>query len=271
MCRLGHLDGGPFVVACAHPECFFTVQNMDTAPFLPSFVLVYEMKGRKLLKSIEFPEKILSLQVVSDLLYASLSMSVQIIDVKSRSVLRTIERSSKDGFCYATPRFLAFTVDDKQGSVMITCAPDYAVIAAIQCHKDVVRSMSIYDDVLTTASHKGTIIRTFSIKTGTMINEFRRGFRKSVVISLDSNEAMTCVCSKTSLHIFPGVMSHIVVPLTVEPLICAILDGNIGLVGTDGVLSIYEVDGMSGSAKVITRHRVIDSAVADSSQIGSFL
>jgi hypothetical protein len=263
VCELGLLDGGPFFLACANREFLFTVQNNDTAPFLPSFVLVYRISDQKFVKSFEFSGKVLGLQVVNGFLYVSLAASVQVLDISSGTFACVIERASKDGCFCATPTVLAFTSDNSQGSVTIASAPDYSISATIQCHEDPVRCISVCGGILTTASNKGTIIRTFDIKTGRRLNEFRRGFRNSVIIALDSSETMTCACSKTSLHVFSGVMTHIVIHLTVEPISCAIIRGAVGVVGIDGVLSVYEVDVMCSSAKVITQHCVIDSSVAD--------
>lgn len=259
------LKGGPFRFAVVSQNRVFTVVETDTAPFLPNFVLVYELTTGTFLKSIEFNSDVVNLHANETSIFVSLDDSIQIVDGETLCIIASIERKSKTGSCCVTDKVLAYTNDEEPGKVIIASIPVFSVDRRVQCHKDRVRCVSVSPDsrCITTASEKGTLIRTYRLEDGKLMSEFRRGFRGATVIAVDTNNGVTCCCTNSTLHVFPSPSSHITVPLSQCPLAVAVIDGNVQLVTDDGILSIYKVDGLTNTAEIQTQHKLHSLAAID--------
>lgn len=263
------LKGGPFRFAVVSQHRVFTVVETDTAPFLPNFVLVYQLSTGTFLKSIEFNSDIVNLHANETNIFVSLDASIQIIDSETMSVTAFIECKSKTGTCCATDKILAYTNDEQPGKVIIASIPAFSVCKSVQCHKDRVRCVSVSPDsrCITTASEKGTLIRTYRIEDGKLMSEFRRGFRGATVIAVDTNNSVTCCCTSSTLHVFPSTSSHITVPLNHVPFALAVVDGNVHLVTDDGILSIFKVDGFENTVRIQTQHKLHSLAIIDQTEL----
>ena len=263
--QVGTVHGGPFRLAAATHGLLFTVVNGETAPFVPTFVLVYQVPSGVFRKSLEFESEILSLAASETHLFVSLAGSIHVLDYESLECIGTIERRSRLGLIGVSEKVMAYPCDGRPGLVTVVSVPGFSVLKELSCHKESIRALSVSRDgrTLTTASDKGTLIRVFDIERGTKISEFRRGFRGSTVIAVDSGSGMTCASTVTSLHVFPSALAHIVVPLSCAPLDIVALEGAVAVVSVDGILSIYQVDGLSCKATLLTQHKVLALSMTD--------
>ncbi|OHT07249.1 hypothetical protein TRFO_24656 [Tritrichomonas foetus] len=261
-------NGGPFIHAAYSSEYLFAVANSDTPPYIPSFVIIFQISTGAFVRSIEFTADIIGLEATSSYLFVSLTSSIQVVDIETFHLISTLERSCKIGNLVATDSYVAYCDDEKPGVVVICSVPGFSVLRQIQCHKDPIAMMANSNDgkILITASNVGTLVRMFSIEEGEKINELRRGYRQSVIISASSNESLTCCVSPTTLHIFLPDRQHITVPINVHPIICKALGLSVAVVDTDGILSVYKVDGINGTAKVLTQHRLFSAVLSENSR-----
>jgi WD40 repeat protein len=262
---LSQIQHGPFVHATGTPSTLFTVINTDTAPFLPTFLLVYSLDSGTLLKSTEFPSDILGIQLCESLLYISLEGSIAVLTSDALQAVGAIERRSRSGVFEATKTFLAFSDDDRPGFVKLCSVPGYSLIREIECHKDPIRCISLSEDgtLLTTASHKGTLVRTFATDRGARVGEFRRGFRGADVICVSSERRVTVCCTASTLHVFLSEQSHITVALAVPPIVTRVIDSEVVVVTADGLLSIYKIDFMENRVEMLTRHKLLSLSLSD--------
>jgi hypothetical protein len=131
---LSHIEHGPFL-----PATLFTVIATDTAPFLPTFLLVYGLDSGALVRSTECASDILGLQLCDRLLYVSLESAIAVLTAETLQGLGSIERRSRRGVFEAAQTLLAFGDDDHPGFVQLCAVPGYAVVREIECHRDPIR------------------------------------------------------------------------------------------------------------------------------------
>ncbi|KAJ3210879.1 hypothetical protein HK099_008154 [Clydaea vesicula] len=97
-----------------------------------------------------------------------------------------------------------FNADKNVVEVDIERQPESSIIIA---HKSKLRCLTLNDngDILATASEIGTIIRVFCTKSGTLLNEFRRGYDCCFIHCLSFNKDsqwILCSSDKETIHVF---------------------------------------------------------------------
>jgi hypothetical protein len=262
---LSSLQPGPFIHATGTSTELFTVISTDTAPFLPTFLLVYQLESSSLTRSTEFSSDILGLQLCESIIYVSLESSIAALAVDTFSVVGSIERRSQTGIFEASKTLLAFADDDHPGVIKLCAVPGYAIIQEIECHKDPIRCIALSEigGVLTTASSKGTLVRTFAADRGIKVAEFRRGFRGADVISVSSERRLTICCTAATMHVFLSEQSHVTVSLAVPPIASRVIDGEIVVLTADGLLSIYRVDVGGNKVEMLTQHKLLSPSLSE--------
>jgi autophagy-related protein 18 len=265
---IGVIDHGPFLHATASAAALFTVVGTDTAPFLPSFLLAYRLDNAQLIRSMEFPSDILGLQLCESLLYVALESSISVLAVESFQVVGAIERRSTAGTFAVSKSYIAFSDDDRPGVVKLCSVPGNALEHEVECHKDPIRCVALSDDgaVLTTASAKGTLVRTFATDRGVRVGEFRRGFRAADVVSVSSGERVTVCSTAGTLHIFLSEQGHITVPLPAAPVCARVLDRDVAVLTVDGLLSVYRIDPLAHRAEMLTQHKLLSLSLTDATR-----
>ena len=152
------------------------------------------------------------------------------------------------------------------GTFALIAIPGFSVLQQISCHQDPIQCLSLSSDgkLLTTASDKGTLIRVFDVQDGNKSSEFRRGFRASAVTAVDTDNDITCACTATTLHVF--TRAHITSPLSHPPLALNVIDGDVWLVTTDGILTIYKVDRAGAKLVLQNQQKLSELSITDESK-----
>ena len=263
--RLVSIYGGPYLFAVAAGNSLFTVVAGETKPFLSNFVLIYQISTGSFTKSLEFDTDILALSASDTHLFVSMAKAIQVVEISSLRVIHTIERSSATGIIATCSNALVYTCDDAPGVVMLADVPGFSILQQINCHQDPIHCLSISPDgkFLATASEKGTLVRVFDVQQGEKSGEFRRGYRGSSVLGVDSDGTVTCACTSTTLHVF--TKCHITLPLTQAPLAMNLIDGDLWIVTADGILSIYKVDCAAGKLTIQNQQKLSELSVTEHS------
>lgn len=95
----------------------------------------------------------------------------------------------------------------KNGDVILFNMQTLQPTMVIEAHKGEIASLTLSRDgtLLATASEKGTIIRVFSVETGTKVYQFRRGTYPTKIYSMcfsDDNQFLAASSSSKTVHIF---------------------------------------------------------------------
>ncbi|KAG8193526.1 hypothetical protein JTE90_003737 [Oedothorax gibbosus] len=116
------------------------------------------------------------------------------------------------------PTLVAYPGSVAQGHVQIFDATQKHAKMTIPAHTSQLAALAFDEDgeKLATASIKGTVIRVFSVSTGDVLFEFRRGVKRCVEInclSFSKNPDLLCASSNTeTIHIFKLCVPETVVP-----------------------------------------------------------
>lgn len=207
---LCQLKEGPYIFATSFNSVIAAVAQNDTAgpPRTQFFLLLYQEKSSNdLMKSIEFPSKILGLKSTPIHLFVSISKTIQVFDLKSFLSVSTLNETSSSGIFAVNQQYIAWPDDAKPGRICIATIFDFKVKFKINCHNSEIKCMVFSNEsntssYLITSSKKGTIIRLFDCSNGQMVTEFRRGYTQGNVVAIDMKFGILCVCTTTTVHIF---------------------------------------------------------------------
>lgn len=257
------ISGGPFVLSAYSKDFLFAVSDSNTPPYILSFLLIYQ-KG-SLLRSIEFNSNIIGVRSTDSYVFVSLESTIQVLEIDTFNVVSTIERTSKTGIIAISDQYVAYANDENIGYVTIAAVPGFSVLQNIQCHKDPITTLSISEDgnLLVTSSTVGTLIRTFGIENGKKLDEYRRGFTQSTIIATSANDLLICAISPSTLHIYLGDGQHITARMNSTPMACRAIGSSVAVVDINGILSMYKVDGLNGTATMVAQYRILSAALSD--------
>ncbi|SCU98976.1 LADA_0H16556g1_1 [Lachancea dasiensis] len=95
----------------------------------------------------------------------------------------------------------------KNGDVILFNMQTLQPVMVIEAHKGEIAALSMSRDgsLLATASEKGTIVRVFSVETGSKVYQFRRGTYPTKIYSMcfsDDNQFLAASSSSKTVHIF---------------------------------------------------------------------
>lgn len=260
------ISGGPFVHSVYSKQFLFAVSDSNTPPYTLSFLLIY--KNGALLRSIEFNSNILSIRSSESYVFVSLESTIQVLEIDTFNLVSTIERPSKSGLLACSEQYVSYTNDEHPGYVTICIIPGFSVIQNIQCHKDPITMLSFSEDskLFITASTVGTLVRIFNIESGRKLDEYRRGFTQSSIIAAAANDLMACAISPSTLHVFLGDSQHITTRMSSTPLNCCTMRSSVAVIDVNGILTIYKVDGLNGTAQMVTQYRILSATLSDDHQ-----
>ena len=201
---------GPYILATAFDGFVAAVSQNSNAnpPLTQFFLLLYQEKSSNLIKSIEFPSKILGLRSNSNHLYVSMSKTIQVFDLKSFCSIATLNPASSNGYFAISNENIAWPDDVKPGRVYIATTTDFKVKYKIDCHSSGIKTMifsnenDLEKNFLVTTSQKGTLVRLFDCLNGHLVSEFRRGYTQATIIDIDMKYDILCVCTSSTIHAF---------------------------------------------------------------------
>jgi autophagy-related protein 18 len=191
-------------------------------------------KRSSIICELTFPSAVLAVRLNRKRLAVVLEEEIYLYDISNMSLLYTIATSpNPNAICALAPSsekcYLAYPLPkpregtgDKRpahapplstyvaptsGEVIIFDAYKLEAINVVEAHRAPLSCIALNNDgtVLATASETGTIIRVFSLPSGTKLYQFRRGTYPSTIYSMSFNlsSSLLCVSSTTdTVHIF---------------------------------------------------------------------
>lgn len=211
------------------------IVGMGDQPALsPRRLKIMNTKRESTICELTFPTAILKVKMNRKRLVVVLEEQVYIYDISNMKLLHTIETApnpravcalspSSDKCFFIYPSGAPFIVNihhinglenpadanttNRSGEVTVFDAMTLQPVNVIEAHKSPISVTAISNDgtLMATASDKGTIIRVFSLPSGTLLHKFRRGTYPSKVFSINFNLSSTllAVSSATqTVHIF---------------------------------------------------------------------
>lgn len=225
-------EGGIGIVEMLFCTSLVAVVGMGDQPALsPRRLKIMNTKRQSTICELTFPTAVLKVMLNRKRLVVLLEEQIYIYDIANMKLLHTIETSPNPGaICSLSPSsdncYLVYpssspqvnplnlpnagansTSPSRTGDVTVFDALALQPVNVIEAHKRPVSVVSVNNDgtLVATASDKGTIIRIFSIPSGTKLYQFRRGTYPSRIFSINFNIAssLLCVSSATeTIHIF---------------------------------------------------------------------
>ena len=236
------VDGKEFSQAVAFNGIIGAVAKGASPPFTQFFLQLYQQNGA-LLKSIEFPDRILSLMVTAHHLFVCVPRVVQVFDIKSFKAVATINSASGAGILDVREPYVAFPDESNQGYVSVVSTSDFSLQRTIPCHNGRIAAIALGPDgILMTASEKGTVVRVFDASTGHQLQELRRGYTRTAIEVMAVNDQYRVVCSSTTIHVFNAVGNHMCIQPQAAPVACLLKDNIFKVVFHDGAIVEYSID-----------------------------
>ncbi|KAI5953588.1 ATG18 [Candida jiufengensis] len=204
----------------------------------PRELKIKNTKTNSTICSLFFPTSILNIKLTKEFLIVVLESQIYIYEIKTMKLLQTVKTNSNpNGLCAVSYDqnycLLAYpsppTANDSlasihnnvnkttgtnttsaisnKGDLIIFNINKFSPIMAISAHKNDIAAMSFSNDgsLVSTASHKGTIVRVFDTNTGVKLFQFRRGSYPTKIYSLqfsNDNKYVLATSSSLTVHIF---------------------------------------------------------------------
>ncbi|KAI5966501.1 UBP6 [Candida pseudojiufengensis] len=204
----------------------------------PRELKIKNTKTNSTICSLFFPTSILNIKLTKDFLIVVLESQIYVYEIKTMKLLQTVKTNSNpNGLCAVSYNqdycLLAYpsppTANDSlvnihnnvtkttgtstsnailnKGDLIVFNLNKFTPIMAISAHKNDIAAMAFSNDgsLISTASHKGTIVRVFDTNTGIKLFQFRRGSYPTKIYSLqfsDDNTYVLATSSSLTVHIF---------------------------------------------------------------------
>ncbi|KAI8607178.1 WD40-repeat-containing domain protein [Chytriomyces sp. MP71] len=181
----------------------------------PRRLQIVNTKRDSTICELTFVSSILAVKLNRRRLVVVLEEHIYIYDISNMKLLHTIDTSpNPHALCALSPSsdncYLAYppsTSGSSSGDLLIFDAVNLQAVNIIQAHKSPLSCIAFSSDgtLIATSSDKGTVIRVFSVPTGSKLFQLRRGSYNASIYSLafDAANRFVCVSSDTdTVHVF---------------------------------------------------------------------
>ncbi|PIC22831.1 hypothetical protein B9Z55_016752 [Caenorhabditis nigoni] len=165
---------------------FFAVSEKD-----PRALNVYNVHNKNAITSLKFRKSILAVRAHKDRVVVCLEDSIHIYILNEMKLIHSIMdtpmnlRGVIDLTSNPEKAIIAYPGSPDTGSVHLFDAINYGSMNTFVAHEGALACLKFNQDglMLATASVKGTVIRVYSVPSGSRLFEFRRGVSRCVTIS----------------------------------------------------------------------------------------
>lgn len=197
----------------------------EDAQLSPRRLRIVNTKKRQVICELTFPTTIVKVLMNRKRVVVALEDQIYIYDIQNMRLLHTMEISmnptgivslstSRDSNILVYPSgppakhvVEPATINAETGDVTVFDLDTFTPLNVIKAHRNALALAQLNSDgtLLATVSEKGTLIRIFSVPSGTLLHEFRRGSFESSVYCVAFNLSSTLVCVSSStqtVHIY---------------------------------------------------------------------
>mmetsp|Transcript_19540 Transcript_19540/g.29153 ORF Transcript_19540/g.29153 Transcript_19540/m.29153 type:complete len:418 (-) Transcript_19540:73-1326(-) len=208
-----HVDG-----SIKHVEMLFStslvalVGSGKQTAFSPRRIRMFNTKTQKYICELDFAATILNVKMNRSRLIAVLETKIHIFDLETLDILHTLPTPpNKKGIVALSSNikkgYMVSPGHDSQGKILVYDVINLQVRSSINaCNNPLqILSMNAEGTMVAAASTQGTVIRVFSIPSGTKLHTFRRGSLKATIhsISFNADSSRIAVSSNSrTIHIF---------------------------------------------------------------------
>ncbi len=174
-------------------------------------LIFWDDKANESTGMLELKHNINKIKMRKDLMYIIHEKSIQIFSLESLQVIKKLD-TKLNPFAiftcsYGDNRIIAYPSPDRKAGffTMKNLQSDRDLIIDAHSHEVECLEMDYHGTVIASASKKGTIIRVFKIKDGSVLQEFRRGIDNAKIMSLcfDVSGTMLGLSSDSgTVHLF---------------------------------------------------------------------
>jgi hypothetical protein len=196
-------------------------------------VIIWDDNKAKVLIELRLKEEVLNLEINNDLLYIITIEKIYIFNFSSLSIIQKIkthinpsaafsintinksfllnnlvtnENNDLESISSYNKRNLIAYPDLTKGYIRVTNINSNSTIL-INSHNNIITriKLNITGDLVATASEKGTVVRLFSTKCGTMLQQLRRGTENAIISSIifsQDSKFLAVSSNKLTTHVF---------------------------------------------------------------------
>lgn len=174
---------------------------------------ILNTKRNSTICELTFPADIRAVRMNRRRLVVALATALYVYDISNMKLLHTIETGmNTTGLCVLAPAsdecYMAYAAHEAGDShVVVYNLHTLAMVHVIPAHRSRVACLAFNaaGTVLATASEKGTVIRLFSVPSGRLLHQFRRGTYPARIFRMSFNVAGTILCvtsDSDTVHLF---------------------------------------------------------------------
>lgn len=183
--------------------------------YSPKKVVLWDDHQSKIIGELSFKSEIKAVKLRKDRVVVGLEQRTYIYNLSDLKLLDAVDTyDNPQGLCAISSKDdVILVVPDKQKGHIHIIDYNNNINLTQKAHESYISALGLNQDgkVCATASDKGTLVRVFSTKDGTLIQELRRGMDKADIhsISFDSTCSwLACTSDKGTVHIFSLNEAH---------------------------------------------------------------
>jgi WD repeat-containing protein 45 len=202
------IPGGVSIVKMLYKSNIFVfIGNVEKGLYPNKKLIIWDDHKRVVIGEIIFKKKILNIMITREIIVVITNIKIYVYNFKDLSLIKSIETvNNPKGLCSINDQSLIAYLGDNIGEIKISLYND-DYLQVINAHRNPIELFNFSKDgkYIITCSNKGTLIRIYDTKSGSLFKELRRGSDQVQIIDLkisDDNKFLLASSSRGTIHVF---------------------------------------------------------------------